>query len=297
LLVIGVRPGLEICIPGAPPVRCPGGFFYTIVAGDTLFSIAARFRTTVDAILRANPGLDPNRLVIGQQICIPVPAPPQCPGFTYTIVAGDTLGNIAIRFNTTVTAILQVNPGLDPNRLFIGQQICIPGQRPPVCPGGFFYTIVAGDTLFLIATRFNTTVNAILQANPGLDPNRIFAGQRICIPTAPPPLCPGFAYTVVVGDTLNSIAFRFNTTVTAILQVNPGLNPDFIVVGQRICIPGTQPPPPRCPGFEYTIVAGDTLFALAARYNTTVDAILRANPGLDPNRLFIGQQICIPQIR
>ncbi|HEX2954997.1 MAG TPA: LysM domain-containing protein, partial [Bacillota bacterium] len=80
-----------------------------------------------------------------------------------------------------------------------GQRICIPGQRPPECPGGFFYTVVPGDTLFSIATRFNTTVNAILQANPGLDPNRLFAGQRICIPTSRPPACTGFMYTVVAG--------------------------------------------------------------------------------------------------
>ncbi|MBE3577690.1 MAG: LysM peptidoglycan-binding domain-containing protein, partial [Limnochordales bacterium] len=50
---------------------CPGGTIYVIRAGDTLFRLAQRFNTTVDAILRANPGLDPNRLVIGQQICIP----------------------------------------------------------------------------------------------------------------------------------------------------------------------------------------------------------------------------------
>ena len=295
LVIIGVRPGLPICIPTPQPVICPGGFFYTVVAGDTIFSIAARFNTTVGAILQANPGLDPNRLFVGQRICIPAPQPVQCPGgFFYTVVAGDTLFSIAARFNTTVGAILQANPGLDPNRLFVGQRICIPAPQPVPCPGGFFYTVVAGDTLFAIATRFNTTVNAILQANPGVDPNRLFVGQQLCIPVAPPTACPGFFYTVVVGDTLNSIAARFNTTVPAILRVNPGLNPDFIVIGQRLCIPST-PTPPACPGFSYTVVAGDTLFAIANRFNTTVNAILNVNPGLDPNSLFVGQQICIPR--
>lgn len=112
---------------------CPGGFFYTIAAGDNLFIIAARFRTTVEAILRANPGLTPGRLFIGQRICIPVPQP-----------------------------------------------------QPGVCPGGFFYTIAAGDNLFIIAARFRTSVEAILRANPGLDPNRLFIGQRICIPVPRP---------------------------------------------------------------------------------------------------------------
>ncbi len=55
----------------------------------------------------------------------------------------------------------------------------------------------------------------------------------------------------------------------------------------------------RCPAntTPYTIRAGDTLFELAREYNTTVDAILRANPGLDPGNLQIGQRICIPSLR
>ena len=56
---------------------CPGGTIYTVRAGDTLFAIAQRFNTTIQAIINANPGIDPNRLVIGQRICIPVPRPGQ----------------------------------------------------------------------------------------------------------------------------------------------------------------------------------------------------------------------------
>lgn len=291
--LFGLVPEQVVRIP-RPPQRCQDGTRYVIRQGDTIESIARRFGVTAAAIYRENPFL----LVIGVRpglaICIPQAPADRCPGgVIYTVEAGDTLFAIAARFRTTVEAILRANPGLDPNRLFVGQRICIPSSQPPRCPG-FTYTVVLGDTLFLIATRFNTTVNAILQANPGLDPNRLFVGQQICIPAAPPRPCPGIQYTVVGGDTLNSIAFRFNTTVAAILQLNPGLNPDFLVPGQRICLP-QRPPSPGCPGVFYTVVAGDTLFAIAARFNTTVDAILRVNPGLDPNRLFIGQQICIPR--
>ena len=305
----GVNPnqlqiGQTICIPGQqPPSTCPAGSMpYVIRAGDTLFALAQRFNTTVNAILAINPGLDPNRLQIGQTICIPGQQPPStCPaGSTpYVIRAGDTLFALAQRFNTTVNAILAINPGLDPNRLQIGQTICIPGQQPPsTCPAGSTpYVIRAGDTLFALAQRFNTTVNAILAINPGLDPNRLQIGQTICIPgQQPPSTCPAnsFAYVIKAGDNLYMLALRYGTTVDAILAINPGLDPNRLQIGQTICIPGV--PPTTCPpgSITYTIQSGDTLFTIATRYNVTVNAILAANPGLDPNNLRVGQIICIP---
>ncbi|MCQ4925877.1 LysM peptidoglycan-binding domain-containing protein, partial [Tissierella carlieri] len=159
--------GQVICIPQTtPPPTCPpGSFAYTVRAGDTLFMLANRFNTTVQAILAINPGIDPNNLQIGQVICIPqTTPPPTCPpgSFAYTVRAGDTLFMLANRFNTTVQAILAINPGIDPNNLQIGQVICIPQTTPPpTCPpGSFAYTVRAGDTLFMLANRFNTTVQA-----------------------------------------------------------------------------------------------------------------------------------------
>lgn len=178
-----------------PP--CPGGFLYEIRPGDTFYALARRFGVSLEAILAANPGVDPRNLQVGQLVCIPGQAPPVppvpppvfCPGGTpYVIRSGDTLWLIAQRYGTTVEALLRANPGINPQNLQIGQVICIPGTGPvppPFCPGGTLYVIAPGDTLWQLAARFGTTVQAIMAANPGLDPNRLVVGQTICIPQAP----------------------------------------------------------------------------------------------------------------
>lgn len=162
---------------------CSGGTLYTIIPGDSLYGLARRFNISVEDIMAANPGIDPQNLQIGSQICIPVPPVGQCPGgFLYVIRAGDTYYSIARQFGTVVPALIAANPGVNPDQLVIGQTICVPAPKPIRCPNGRLYTIVPGDTLYSISRRFNTTVQAIISANPGIDPNYLRVGQIICVP-------------------------------------------------------------------------------------------------------------------
>ena len=168
--------------------------------------------------------------------------------------------------------------------------------QPPIC-SGFIYTVVAGDTLFILANRFGVPLADIIAANPQLtDPDVIFPGQRICIPLPPaPPTCSGFFYTIVQGETLGEISQRFGVRLVDIAIANPQIvNPDVIFAGQVICIP-IPPPPEVCAGFLYTIQPGETLFVIANRFGVTVQQIFAANPQIiDVNKVFAGQQICIP---
>lgn len=194
----------------------------------------------------------------------------------------------------------------------------MPNTQQYCGPGTFPYVIMSGDTFYNLAIKYNTTVDAIMRANPGVDPNRLFIGQVICIPTTTPPsqLCP----TLSVGSRGSSVtelqrlllAHGFNPgpidgifgsqTQGAVIafQRSRNLVPDGIVGVQTWTALGVNcgtTPPPTCPAGSqpYTIRAGDTLYNLAIRFNTTVDAIMRINPGIDPNNLQIGQVICIPR--
>lgn len=163
-------------------------------------------------------------------------------------------------------------------------------------PGTFLYVIRPGDNFYRLAIRFNTTIPAIISANPMVNPNALRIGQTICIPRQPIyPSCPeGNYYTIRSGDNLYDIAVKYNVSLDDLLEANPGINPYMLMVGQVICIP-LAVPPVDCPeGNSYTIQAGDTFYRIARRFNVSLDDLIEANPSIDPDRLLIGQTICIP---
>lgn len=116
----------------------------------------------------------------------------QCPGgaVPYTVRSGDTLGNIAFFYNTQVSEIIKANPGINPNQLQVGQQLCVPlsVQMYPACPTTNYYVVVDGDTMESISAYFGITAQQLLYSNYGIDPKGLYKDQVLCIPVAPPPV-------------------------------------------------------------------------------------------------------------
>ena len=114
----------------------------------------------------------------------------------------------------------------------------------PETSSGFNYTVQWGDTLSAIAVRYGTTVYAISQANGIVNPNLIYAGQVLWIPTGyyPPTPSPPIAqcrtyHTVTWGDTLNRLGAWYGVSPWAIAQANRIYNLNLIYRGQTLCIP------------------------------------------------------------
>lgn len=244
---------------------------YKVLDGDTLYSIAQQYNTTVDAIKQANR-LSSNLLQIGQELIIPYGAtstPTYTREKTYTVVSGDTLYSIADRNGTTVDAIKQAN-NLNSNVLSIGQTLTIPsgGSTVPTQKNGTSYTVVSGDTLYSIADRYGTTVDAIKQDN-NLTSNILNIGQTLSIPAGGglvPTQKRGTSYTVVSGDTLYSIADRNGTSVDAIKQANK-LTSNNLSIGQTLTIPSSQttvaPASPKFAAEHHSVVDQEELEWLA----------------------------------
>ncbi len=171
---------------------------------------------------------------------------------------------------------------------YLGVDNVIP---PSPDTGVIEYVVRSGDTLWLLAQRYNTTVDAIKNLN-GLTSNNLYIGQVLKIPTAGASGGSYFEYVVRSGDTLWLLAQRYNTTVDAIKNLN-GLSSNDLSIGQILKIPSAGATP--APTFEYTVRPRDTLWLLAQRYGTTVDAIKSLN-NLSSDILNIGQVLRIPNV-
>lgn len=164
-------------VEGAPPSDKP--IIHVVSESETLWSIAARYGVTVEAISRANGIDDRDRIYIGQQLTIPLDVAPDW--WTCVVEQGDTLEAIASRYGTTVQDIAQANDMEDADFIYPGQSLIIPSSSRPA---DTHYTVCQGDTLSSIADRLGITARAIADANEIADPSLIYVGQRLVIPAS-----------------------------------------------------------------------------------------------------------------
>ncbi len=107
-------------------------------------------------------------------------------------------------------------------------------------------------------------------------------------------------YTVNEGDTLHSIAEKYDLPVSLLMRVNGIDNPYNLQIGLRLCIPGTEdqlPMPQQSPEkckVTHTVAPGDTLYLIAKKHGVKLDNLMRANPSIDPYNMLIGTELCIP---
>ena len=213
---------------------------YTVQAGDSLWSIANKYKTTVETLKKLN-NLSGSTLQINQQLLIPKEEDldidvGESEEITYIVKSGDTLWKIANSYGVTVDDIKKAN-NLTSNALSINQELIIPAKNVTVEPeededtGEIKYVVVKGDNLYSIANKYNVTVDEIKSAN-NLTSNLLNIGQILVIPGTK-----DYAnYTVQKGDTLWNISNKYGITVNDLMKAN-NLNSTNLSIGQELIIP------------------------------------------------------------
>ena len=225
---------------------------------------------------------------VANYIGVPYTPPEGITTNTYVVQKGDSLYSIANKLGTTVSELKKEN-NLTTNTLQIGEVLRIPTKE--IYEGEEnVYIVQKGDTLYSIAAANNTTVDELKKAN-NLTSNILSTGQLLKIPSA---LLPESTYTVKKGDSLYSIANKYNTTVDELKRIN-NLTSNILSIGQVLKLPSDKVSDVEKEEntINYTVQKGDSLYSIARKYSTTIDKIKDLN-NLTTNLLSIGQVLLIP---
>jgi len=225
---------------------------------------------------------------VANYIGVPYTPPEGITTNTYVVQKGDSLYSIANKLGTTVSELKKEN-NLTSNTLQIGEVLRIPTKE--IYEGEEnVYIVQKGDTLYSIAAANNTTVDELKKAN-NLTSNILSTGQLLKIPSA---LLPESTYIVKKGDSLYSIANKYNTTVDELKRIN-NLTSNILSIGQVLKLPSDKVSDVEKEEntISYTVQKGDSLYSIARKYSTTIDKIKDLN-NLTTNLLSIGQVLLIP---
>ncbi|MBG6218021.1 LysM repeat protein [Arthrobacter sp. CAN_A6] len=251
---------------------------------------------------------------------------------SYTVRAGDTISAIAARHDLSMSDVLDLNGMTVRTIIYPGQKIKLTGAAvPPTSPADEenpgstapqgSYTVRSGDTLGAIAARHGVSLPSILSANNLSLTSIIYPGQKLVLggavspapetkpapaPDTKPAPAPAAAYTIKSGDTLGAIAARHGVSLSNLLSANNLAMSSVIHPGQKLNLgtspisvqavpPATPAPAPApAPAGTYTIKAGDTLSAIAARSNVSLSALLTANSITAATVIHPGKTLRLP---
>ncbi|MGX4687335.1 LysM peptidoglycan-binding domain-containing protein [Vagococcus sp. JNUCC 83] len=267
---------------------------YTVKSGDTLYRIALNNGMTVQELKQLN-GLTSDLIRVGQQLKITSKGSSSTGNTsgttsgststsTHQVKSGDTLYGIGLKYGMSVQELKSLN-NLNSDIIYVGQSLKVSkgastNSNSSVSSESTTHIVKSGDTLYGIGLRYNASINDIKKWN-NLSSDVIYVGQSLKInstgkttekstSTVGTSTTQG-SYTVKSGDTLYKIAMANKTTVQAVKKAN-NLSSDFIYVGQQLTLP-TATSGATSKNLRHTVVAGESLWMLSQKYNTSVSQL------------------------
>lgn len=319
-----VRPGQTLVIPDKIVE-------YTVQSGDNLIRIASRMGSDIKYIILYNNLFD-EMLPVGRKLLIPVinttltterPAEtPTIPDvYAYTVVSGDTLLGIAIRFGVTQAQIMEWNHKTV-DMVYIGEKLKLYPTKMPETPTNSVvmtttttvrtttttlppdrrvnYTVRSGDTLIGISARHGVSPSNIMEWNHK-SVQTVFIGENLVIYPAPGYPVDGslIIHEVIRGETLSHLAVRYGVSIQSIMEWNRKTT-DSVIAGERLKIYSNESLDIDTPVAStttarqtvYTVARGDTMTSIASHFGVTLDEIKKWNR-LDRDYLYAGERLTL----
>lgn len=204
-------------------------------------------------------------------------------GYEYTVRRGDSFYLIANRLGVPLRDLLAANSEINPARLMVGDVLCIPMEEDDAPPSDTAPEVPSAPEISSVPEAPEATGEVPLpEADDALD-----------VPAQDDSACPqGNSYAVAQGETVADVQLRANINRYTLQSANPTADLDALRAGQVLCVPTENT---ACPTAQtYTLQAEDTLESAALRLNTSLAALLRANPCLAPGDFVPGRCIFLP---
>lgn len=194
----------------------------------------------------------------------------------HVVQRGENLYSIAIQYEMTVQDLAELNGIFNPYTIYVGQRLLVPTDET-ITIEPQTHIVQPGQNLFDIATVYGTTIDTLLNLNDIANANTIYVGQVLQI-----------TERRTIGSTDTPIADE-SVEATPETEVTPETTPEAVEVAEVA--------PTEIPTFStniHVVQGGDTMYKIAVRYGTTVQALSNANAIADPTRIYSGQRLIIP---
>ncbi|CCD64335.2 LysM domain-containing protein [Caenorhabditis elegans] len=302
---------------------------HKIQKGDTCFKIWTTNKISEKQFRNLNKGLDCDKLEIGKEVCISGPmrtkrdvekesVDTNCLS-KLKIKEGDTCYNIWTSQKISEQEFMELNKGLDCDKLEIGKEVCvtvnptsIAFELPAQSRCGKTYRFKKGDTCYKIWTSHKMSEKQFRALNRGIDCDRLVPGKELCVGRAKHKREAGAAtsevdcskkITVKPGDTCFSIWTSQKMTQQQFMDINPELDCDKLEIGKEVCVTGNvgnniqenvleAPVQTQCPR-KVKINPGDTCFNIWTSQRMTQQQFMDLNKRLDCDKLEVGKEVCV----
>ena len=269
---------------------------YTVVKGDSLWSISQRYDVNMSTIISTNNLKEISQLSIGQKLKLLIT--------NMDIAKAEGYDQEAAAEETNIIT----QPVIDKKNNNMNNNISEPENIEPIV-----YTVKAGDSLWNISRKYGASVEIIIDVNNLRDKDSLSIGQKLEIPAIGGGVSNSYQkqepiivnYTVVKGDSLWSISQRYDVNMSTIISTNNLKEISQLSIGQKLKLLITNMDIAKAEGYDqeaaaeeiiYYVKKGESLWSISREYNVKLEAIIAANSITDASKISAGQQLRIPNV-